>query len=106
MAHHAKHPSQEDTQILEPLHKVCPYEKEKDMWFDSKFLKMAGTIIGLLSPLFVWIVVEIFTMKSEIALVKQKQEVLIEMKHTIEEIQKTTNQILVDVAVLKTKETK
>jgi hypothetical protein len=79
----------------------CPYEKDKDQWLDARFLKVAGVIIGILSPLFVWIVVSIFTLQGEVALIKQKQDVISEINTELKEIRKEINQIKVDIAYMK-----
>ena len=79
----------------------CPYEKEKENWFDAKLLKVAGVIIGILSPLFVWLVVSIFTLQGEVALVKQKQDVIQEINTELKEIRKEINQIKIDIAYMK-----
>lgn len=79
----------------------CPYEKDKETWFDSKMLKAAGVIIGLLSPLFVWIVVSIFTMQGDVALVKQKQDVIQEINAELKEIRKEINMVKIDIAYMR-----
>ena len=84
----------------------CKYEVEKDNWLDARFLKVAGVIIGLLSPLFVWIVISIFTMRSEIAVMQEKQQAIIELTQDIKSIRNDISTIKTDIAVLKVKENK
>ena len=81
----------------------CPYEKEKENWFDSKLLKVAGVIIGLLSPLFVWIVISIFDIKTEQAVQKQKIEAIIDIKSDLMDIKRDIVTIKVDLAQLKSR---
>jgi hypothetical protein len=79
----------------------CPYEKDKENWLDSKMLKAAGVVIGLLSPLFVWIVISIFALQSEVAVAKEKIGSLMEIRQDIKMIQNDVNTIKVDIATLK-----
>lgn len=79
----------------------CQYMKEKDVWFDSKLLKVAGVVIGLLSPLFVWIVLGIFEVKSDIAVMKQKQEAIVEIKDELKLMRSDLNQIKIDLSTMK-----
>jgi hypothetical protein len=85
-------------------HENCPFEKEKETFFDSRLLKIAGIIYGIASPWVIWVTVSIFTSNSDMALVRQKQEVIIEMKQAIDNIQKDVNKISIDMAIIKAKE--
>ena len=68
----------------------CLFEQQKETWLDSRFLKVAGVILGLLTPLFVWIVLTIFTIKEDVSLVKMRQDTfnttVIEIKNDLKEI--------------------
>jgi len=79
----------------------CPYEKDKEHWIDSKMLKAAGVVIALLSPLFVWIVISIFTLQSDMAVQKEKLTTLMEIRSDIKTIQNDIGTIRIDVATLK-----
>jgi hypothetical protein len=98
------HPNEVDTtkieKVLEKHKEQCPYRKDKDTWFSAQMLKVAGVVIGMLSPLFVFIVVEVFTLKSDMALVKQKQETIIEIKEEIQEMRKDLVSIKIQLAAM------
>jgi hypothetical protein len=79
----------------------CPYEREKETWFDSKLLKVSGVIIGLLSPLFVWIVISIFSIQSDLAVQKEKLGALMEIRQDIKSMQLDINTIKIDLATMK-----
>ncbi len=85
-------------------HENCPYEKEKETWFDSRLLKIGGIIYAIASPWVIWVTVSIFTINSDAALIRQKQEVIIEMKSSLDTIQKDVNKIAIDLAIIKAKE--
>lgn len=69
---HLKTPRPENCQI----HGECIYEREKELFLDSKFLKTAGTILIAIIPFFTWVVLEIFSIKGQVALVSQRQDVI------------------------------
>jgi hypothetical protein len=84
-----------------PIDGQCIFEQQKDIWLDSKFLKTAGVIIGLLSPLFVWIVVSIFTLQSDMNIQKEKVGSILEIRQDIKLMAKDLETIKVDIATLK-----
>lgn len=81
-----------------PVEGQCIFEQQKDIWLDSKFLKTAGVIIGLLTPLFAWIIIEIFTLKGSVDLIKQRQETIMEIKTEIQEMRKDLTAIKIQIA--------
>ncbi len=104
-----KSQSEVETDIIDSAlqkHKEqCPYRKEKDLWLSAQMLKISGVVIGLLSPLFVWIVVSIFTMQAELAVQKEKMGTILEIRQDIQAIKNDINQLKIDVSVLKSKGT-
>jgi len=74
---------------------------QKENWFDAKMLKSAGVVIGLLSPLFCWIVVSIFTLSGEIAVQKEKLSLLSEVRMDLRLIRDDMNQVKIDVSIIK-----
>lgn len=80
----------------------CLFEQQKETWLDSRFLKVAGVILGLLSPLFVWIVLTIFTIKEDVSLVKQRQDIfnntVTEIRSDLKEIKGDINSIKLNIA--------
>jgi len=91
MPPHNKTPRPDDCQIQGQ----CIYEREKEIFLDSKFLKTAGVIIGSLTPFVTWVVLEIFSLKGQVALINQRQD-------TIEIMQKDIGSIkdsLVDLQI-------
>jgi hypothetical protein len=99
--------NQDETKIIEKTlekHKEqCPYNKDKDNWFDSRLIKVAGTVLTLLTPLFVWIVLEIFAVKGEVALVKQRQDIIMEMQRDIRDIKDSLVDLKIKVGKIEQK---
>ena len=81
----------------------CSYERDKHIFIDSKLLKTAGVVISMLSPLFVWIVVSIFGIQSELQVAKVKIDSLMEIRGDIKTMTQDINTIKVDLATLKQK---
>ena len=61
----------------------CIYEKEKELFLDSKFLKTAATILVAIVPFFTWVVLEIFSLKGQVALIAQRQDTIEIMQRDI-----------------------
>jgi hypothetical protein len=76
----------------------CFFEEQKENWLDAKFLKVAGVILGLLTPLFVFIVVNIFTLKEDVSLVKQRQDIF---NSTVNEIRVDLKEIKGDISSIR-----
>jgi hypothetical protein len=74
---------------------------KRDEWLDSRLLKSAGIVIALLSPLFAWIIVEIFSLKAEQGIIKEKINVILEIKSDISSIKSDIQQLKLDVNTLK-----
>ncbi len=87
--------------VLEKHKEQCPYRKDKETWFDSKMLKILGIGYTISAPWFIWASVSIFSLNAEVALVKQKQDVIQEINLELKEIRKEINTIKVDIAYLK-----
>jgi hypothetical protein len=95
--HNNKTPRPDDC----PFQGECIFEQQKDIWLDSRFLKTSGVIIGLLSPLFVWIVVSIFTLQSDMNIQKEKVGSILEIRQDIKSMAKDLETIKIDIATLK-----
>lgn len=76
----------------------CSFEKQKDTWLDSRALKGAGVILGLLTPLFVWIVLTIFSVKEDVSLIKLRQDTF---NNTVSEIKSDLKEIRSDLNIIK-----
>lgn len=86
----------------------CYYEKNKDKIekvTDTKFLKnmlkFLGIVYGIAAPWFIWTTLSINELKSDMLLVKQRQEVIMEIKQDITTIKTDLQQLKIDVAVIK-----
>jgi len=73
----------------------CIYEREKEIFLDSKFLKTAASILVAIVPFFTWVVLEIFALKGDMALIKQRQDVIEIMQRDI----RTIKDSLVDLQI-------
>lgn len=76
----------------------CAFELQKDTWLDSRALKGAGVILGLLTPLFVWIVLTIFNVKEDVSLIKLRQDTF---NNTVSEIKSDLKEIRSDLNIIK-----
>lgn len=81
------------------------FEKKAESFFNANLLKIIGIVYTIATPFFVWLVISIFNMQSEINLIKYKVDNISEIKDSIKVIQQDLNLIKIDIAVLK-KETK
>lgn len=90
-----------DETVKMTIHKECPYEREKNTWFDSKLLKIIGIVYGIATPLITWIVVSIFSLQSDLTLTKQKLEMFSEIRQDIKNITVNISDIKIDIATLK-----
>jgi hypothetical protein len=66
-----------------PVQGECIYEREKEIFLDSKFLKTAGVIIAFMTPFVTWVVIEIFSLKGQVALIAQRQDTIEIMQRDI-----------------------
>lgn len=75
--------------------------KKQEAFFGSQMLKVLGVVYAIGTPWFVWATVTIFSLQGEVALVKQKQESILEIKEELKEMRKDINQIKIDLSYLK-----
>lgn len=73
----------------------------QEAFFNAHMLKVLGVCYAVGAPWFVWATVTIFSLQSEVALVKQKQESIFEIKEELKEMRKDINQIKIDLSYIK-----
>jgi conjugal transfer/entry exclusion protein len=81
-------------------HKDCEYVKDRQRFFTTNLFKLIGVVYALAAPFFVWLTLTAFGHATEIALLKEKQSQLIEVKQTLDQINKTVTQIQIDMGKL------
>jgi hypothetical protein len=77
-------------------------KEAKENWFDSRILKTSGTVIGMISPVFAWIFIEINSLKTDVAIQKEKIGLIYEMKEDLKQIRYDIQQLKIDIATIKT----
>lgn len=75
--------------------------KKQEAFFTAQMLKILGICYAVGAPWFVWATVTIFSLQGEVALVKQKQESIFEIKEELKEMRKDINQIKIDLSYMK-----
>lgn len=78
-------------------------QENKSNWINSELFKSALTAVSLLSPLFAFIIVNLYECKSEISVLKVRVDNIQEIKTAIYNIQQDVGSIKLDLITLKTK---
>lgn len=81
------------------------FEKKQEQFFNSQMLKILALCYAVGAPWFVWATIELFSLRGEVALIKQRQDVIQEIKQDIQTIKIDLQQLKIDVSVLKAKGT-
>jgi len=77
------------------------HEMRDDSKFSMQLLKFLLVCYGIASPWFIWTTVSVFQIESKLALLSQKQEVILEIKSDINTMKNDVQVIKIDVATIK-----